>query len=54
MIEDGNYTPRNREKAKQAKYGWSWCWVCDRQIVSDGIKCPVCGHKHKPKKIRYD
>ena len=32
---DEDYTPRNREKAKQAKYGWSWCGVCDRQTAME-------------------
>jgi len=54
MTDDEEYIPKNREKAKQAKYGWFWCGVCDRQLVSDGVKCPVCGTKNNPKKIRYD
>jgi hypothetical protein len=53
-MNDEEYTPRNREKSKQAKYGWFWCNSCDRQLVRDGVKCPVCGTKNNPKKIRYD
>ena len=48
------YEPRNREKAKQAKYGLFWCRSCDRQLVADGRKCPVCGRVNNPSKIRYD
>ena len=51
---DEDYTPRNREKSKQAKYGLFWCRSCDMQLVSDGVKCPYCGTKNNPKKIRYD
>ena len=51
---DEDYTPRNREKSKQAKYGFFWCNSCDRQLVRDGVKCPVCGTKNNPKKIRYE
>ena len=54
MTDDEEYIPKNREKAKQAKYGWFWCGVCDRQLVSDGVKCPVCGTKGNYKKIKYD
>jgi rubrerythrin len=53
-MTDEEYTPRNREKSKQAKYGFFWCNFCDRQLVRDGVKCPVCGTKNNPKKIRYD
>ena len=53
-MTDDEYHPRNREKAKQAKYGWFWCNGCDRQLVRDGVKCPVCGVKNNPKKIRYE
>lgn len=34
--------------------GFFWCNSCDRQLVRDGVKCPVCGTKNNPKKIRYD
>jgi rubrerythrin len=54
LMTDEEYTPRNREKSKQAKYGWFWCNSCDRQLVRDGVKCPVCGTKNNPKKIRYE
>ena len=34
-MTDEEYAPRNREKSKQAKYGWFWCNSCDRQLVLD-------------------
>ena len=48
------YKLRNREKSKQAKYGLFWCRSCDSQLVSDGVKCPVCGKINNPNKIRYE
>jgi hypothetical protein len=46
------YTPTNREKSKTANRGFFWCGGCDRQIVSETGKCPVCGNRKYPKKIR--
>ena len=54
MIMDEDYTPRHRENSKQAKYGMVWCAYCDRDMVGDTGKCPVCGKRNDPKKIRYD
>jgi len=53
-MTDEDYQPRNREKAKQAKYGMVWCGYCDRDMVGDTGKCPYCGKRNNPKKIRYD
>lgn len=50
---DEEYTPRNREKAKQAKRTKFWCW-CDLSLVSESKKCPICGQRRNRKKIRYD
>ena len=54
MIYEEEYQPKNREKSKQAKYGWFWCRSCDAQLVSDGRKCLNCGKINNPKKIRYE
>lgn len=47
------YVLRNREKARQAKYGLTWCGTCDREMVGDLGKCPNCGKYHKRSKIWY-
>ena len=53
-MTDEEYTPRNREKAKSAKYGMTWCGYCDMDMVGDIGKCPQCGKIKNRKKIRYD
>lgn len=40
----------NREKSMTAKRGWFWCGKCDRQLVSQIKKCPVCGFRETPNK----
>lgn len=43
----------NRIKAQQPRGRSGWCIGCDRALVRDGQKCPVCGHKetNRAKKI---
>ena len=43
----------NRIKAQQPRGRSGWCMGCDRALVRDGQKCPVCGHKetNRAKKI---
>jgi len=53
MIEDEDYQPRNREKAKFASYGKFWCDTCDRDFIGEIDKCSVCGSKGNPRKIKY-
>ena len=53
-MTDEEYQPRNREKSKQAKYGWFWCDACDYYYGGELGKCPVCGNKMNDKKIKYD
>ena len=50
-IEDEDYQPRNRHKAKEIKYGKFWCG-CDAFYGSNWGKCPVCGAKNDGK-IKY-
>ena len=33
----------NRDKVKMPKQGKFWCYKCDRYLVHEGEKCPVCG-----------
>jgi len=54
MIEDEDYQPRNRHKARQATYGRFWCDVCDYYFGGEIGKCPVCGTKGNERKIKYD
>jgi hypothetical protein len=51
-IED-DYSDRNRHKAKEAKYGLTWCPNCDKDVVSDMGKCGHCHTRLNPKKIKY-
>lgn len=43
---------RNRDKARAAKLGYFWCATCDREMVSQTEKCPVCGSRENRKKRR--
>ena len=43
----------NREKKKKPKSDKRfWCGGCDRQIVAENEKCPVCGWFFKTKQAR--
>ncbi len=35
----------NREKRQSPRYGSWWCDTCDRDYVSIGMKCSVCGKR---------
>lgn len=54
MEELDEYIPRNREKARSARYGQWWCWTCDRDVVGDIGKCSYCGRKHELGRVKYD
>lgn len=46
-------------KKREYRRGLFWCWGCDRQMVNDWIKCPVCGsrnnkRRNRPKDRFYD
>ena len=34
----------NRDKKLEPNKGRGWCRSCDMALVSDGQKCPCCGH----------
>ncbi len=52
MLDEEDYQPRNRHKARQIKHGKFWCG-CDLFYGSNWGKCPVCGGINKDK-IKYD
>jgi rRNA maturation endonuclease Nob1 len=33
----------NRTRKKKPKSGFKYCMGCDRVLLPDGVKCPVCG-----------
>ena len=41
-MDDFQYSPSNREKSRAPKKGLWWCDSCDRALVGQGKKCPVC------------
>jgi len=43
----------NRRKSQQAKLGFFWCVSCDRQLVTKGEKCKVCGHREQKRNKKY-
>jgi len=42
----------NRTRRQRPKSGYAWCPGCDRCLVRDGQRCPVCGSLHKPGKFK--
>lgn len=51
-MEDLEYITKkyNRVKKTQPQSDKShWCIGCDRNLISEGQKCGVCGHKDKSK-----
>lgn len=42
----------NRQKRLAPKRVKFWCWGCDAQIVTNWKKCPVCGTRNHPRKLR--
>ena len=48
------YKDRNRHEGKQATYGRFWCDTCDYFYGGEIGKCPECGNKMNPKRIRSD
>ena len=50
-VFDVEVPPTNRERAKKPT-GSGYCWGCDAYVLWDGVKCPVCGHKEKTKKVK--
>lgn len=48
---DPEYPESNRDKKRRPKYGFSYC-VCDRTLISDWAKCPICGARNSRKKYK--
>jgi len=36
------------------KHGLYWCHGCDAVLITDAIKCPVCGSKPKRKMYKKE
>jgi hypothetical protein len=47
-----DYTLSNREKKLQLKKGIYWCDHCDRALVGDWERCPVCSRRSGVKRIK--
>jgi rRNA maturation endonuclease Nob1 len=54
MKEEHKLDKHNRVEKTKPKKGKYWCYGCDRALVSQGQKCPVCGQRSigKHSKIR--
>ena len=46
------YKESNREKRQAPKKGTYWCWGCDRQLVHDWRKCPICGKRNGVRRFK--
>jgi rRNA maturation endonuclease Nob1 len=40
----------NRDRAKASRRVGVWCGGCDRNLISDVGKCPVCGSRLNEKR----
>jgi len=40
----------NRDKVLEPRKVRFWCPSCDRALISDGARCPVCGKRKLPKR----
>lgn len=44
----------NREKALTPKRSLFWCFPCDRQLVGEWKKCPVCGSRNGSRRLKKE
>ena len=52
-MENEDYKKSNREKTQTTKSKTHrWCAYCDRDIVTSGRKCGVCGKVEKTKQLK--
>lgn len=49
-VDEDYAKPKNREKAMHAVKGHKFWCACDRNIIGEFGRCPVCGFKNNPKK----
>ncbi len=42
----------NRTRRLKPKPGFSYCSGCDKALVPDGVKCPICGSFNGPKRFK--
>ena len=45
------WRPTNREKKLVPKGGKFWC-LCDRMVLHEGDKCPICKRKNGKKSLK--
>lgn len=48
---DENYSSTNRDRKMSPKRGFGYCG-CDRAMVGDGQKCPLCGSRSGKKRLK--
>ena len=54
-MENEDYKKSNREKRMEPKHdGRYWCDKCDRCLVANWEKCPVCGHRQGVYTLKKD
>ena len=51
---DSDYKETNRDKVKRPLRVRTWCENCDRELVAEHSKCPICHMRQKyPRKRRF-
>jgi hypothetical protein len=54
VILEYEYKKTNREEARSPKLGKSWCGTCDRALINESRKCPVCGAKPVQRRLKKE
>ena len=54
MHKDRKIWDTNRSMVRKPRLGYSFCMGCDRALVGDGQKCPVCGYRNEPKRNKKE
>jgi len=52
--KDRHIYDTNRDISRRPKSSKGWCWGCDRCMVRDGQKCPVCGTRNGHKRNKKE
>lgn len=49
---DEEYSQTNRDKRMTPKREFGYCDGCDKTMLGNGQKCPVCGHKQGKRRLK--
>jgi len=53
-LRERAYRRSNREKSLQPRHSKHWCPSCDGAIIGAGSKCPRCGKRISPRRLKKE